>query len=82
MQSSVSPTVYEPVQAGGGKAVTVAGTVVAVELRAYAVGDVKPYAVALQLDVNDSKLLARSSSYPSGLLSCKARTPSQQSEQL
>ena len=82
MQSSASPTVYEPVQAGGGKAVTVAGTVVPVELRAYAVGDVKPYAVALQLDVKDTKLLARSSSYPSGLLNCKARTPSQQSEQL
>ena len=38
MQSSVSCTVYEPVQAGGGTAVTVAGTVVEVELRAYAVG--------------------------------------------
>lgn len=82
MQSSASPTVYEPVQAGGGTAVTVEGTVVLVELRAYAVGDVKPYAVALQLDANDTKLLARLSSYPSGLPNCKVRTPSQQSEQL
>lgn len=60
-----------------------AGTeVVAVELIAYGGGDVNGYAVALQLDVNDSKLLASPSSYPSGLLSCMDRQPSQQSEQL
>ena len=82
MQSSATFTLYEPVHVGGGAAVTVAGTVVAVELRAYAVGEVKVYALALQLEVNDAKLLASPGSYPSGLFNCRVRAPSQQSEQV
>lgn len=41
-------------QAGAGAAVTVAGTVVAVALVAYCVGDVYVYAVVLQLEVRDA----------------------------
>ena len=59
MRSSAAPTVYEPVQAGGGIAFTVTGTVVAFELRAYAVRDIKPYAIVLQLDIDGIKVLIR-----------------------